>query len=318
MKNGIGAYAMNNSPMKRLHDNIAQRILGADKAIDAVLVCLLSGGHILIEDVPGVGKTSLIRALADSLALSVSRIQFTPDTLPSDITGLNLYDMPSGTFRFIPGPIMHQILLADEINRTSPRTQAALLEAMEEHCVTVDGETLPLPEPFMVAATQNPVESIGTYALPEAQMDRFLMKISLGYPSPAVSREMARRFLDGSLHEETRPVLTESEILEARQDVLKVSVHEDLIDYTASLVEFTRRSGDVLCGASPRAFLDLLQASRALAFLDGRDFCTPEDIRKNAKPVLAHRLIMSPEAMMRSINGEKIIDRALLEVSMPE
>ena len=152
---------MNESPMKRLHDNIAQRILGADEAIDAVLVCLLSGGHILIEDVPGVGKTSLIRALADSLALSVSRIQFTPDTLPSDITGLNLYDMQSGTFRFLPGPIMHQILLADEINRTSPRTQAALLEAMEEHCVTVDGETLKLPEPFMVAATQNPVESIG-------------------------------------------------------------------------------------------------------------------------------------------------------------
>ena len=168
---------MNKSPLKHLHDNIAQRILGADKAIDAVLVCLLSGGHILIEDVPGVGKTSLIRALADSLALSVSRIQFTPDTLPSDITGLSLYDMQTGTFRFLPGPIMHQILLADEINRTSPRTQAALLEAMEEHCVTVDGETLKLPEPFMVAATQNPVESIGTYALPEAQMDRFMMKI---------------------------------------------------------------------------------------------------------------------------------------------
>jgi MoxR-like ATPase len=213
---------------------------------------------------------------------------------------------------------MHQILLADEINRTSPRTQAALLEAMEEHCVTVDGETLKLPEPFMVAATQNPVESIGTYALPEAQMDRFMMKISLGYPSPAVSREMARRFLDGSLHEETRPVFTENEILDAKQAVLRISVHEDLIDYAASLVEFTRTGGDVLCGASPRAFLDLLQTARALAYLNGRDFCTPEDIRNNAKRVLAHRLIIAPEAVMRSVNGEKIIERALYEVPIPE
>ncbi len=308
---------MSRQKLQELKMNIRRRIVGKDDVIDHLITALLAGGHVLLEDVPGVGKTTLAKALADSLDLSFARIQFTPDTLPSDVTGMNLYHPNTGAFERMPGAIVHQIVLADEINRTSPKTQASLLEAMEEHSVTIDGTTIPLKEPFMVIATENPMDAVGTYPLPEAQLDRFMMKLSVGYPSEQDTLEMAGRFLDGTLSEPLCPVLTADEILEMKSDVRRTAVHDELRRYIAELIRQTRVQPETRYGASPRAVLVLIRAAQARAYLEGRDFVIPEDIIAMAKVVLPHRLVLTAEARMARISGVQVTDRAVAAVKVP-
>ncbi len=308
---------MSRQKLQELKINIRRRIVGKDEIIDYLIAALLAGGHVLLEDVPGVGKTTLAKALADSLDLSFARIQFTPDTLPSDITGMNLYRPATGSFELMPGPIVRQIVLADEINRTSPKTQASLLEAMEEHTVTIDGTTIPLEEPFMVIATENPMDAIGTYPLPEAQLDRFMMKLSIGYPSGQDTLEMADRFLDGSLAEPLRPVITAAELLEMKAAVCRTAVHDELRRYIAELIRQTRIQAETRYGASPRAVLVLIRASQARAYLEGRDFVIPEDVVSMARVVLPHRLVLTAEARMARVTGAQVTDRAIAAVKVP-
>ncbi len=308
---------MSHQKLQELKMNIRRHIIGKDPVIDHLITALLAGGHVLLEDVPGVGKTTLAKALADSLDLSFARIQFTPDTLPSDVTGMNLYHPATGSFELMPGAIVHQIVLADEINRTSPKTQSSLLEAMEEHAVTIDGTTVPIEEPFMVIATENPMDAVGTYPLPEAQLDRFMMKLSMGYPSREDTLQMASRFLDGSLTEPLRPVLTAAEILEMKSDVRRVEVHDELRGYIAELIRQTRIQPETRYGASPRAVLVLIRASQARAYLEGRDFVIPEDVITMAKVVLPHRLVLTAEARMAKFTGAQAVERAINAVKIP-
>ena len=301
----------------RLKQNIAQRLVGKREVAELLITALLAEGHVLIEDVPGVGKTTLARALADSLSLRFARIQFTPDTLPGDVTGVSVYRMQDGTFETVKGPIFHQIVLADELNRTSPKTQAALLEAMEERQVTIDGVSYPVPQPFMVIATQNPADAAGTYPLPEAQLDRFLMRLSIGYPTVDETVEMTSRFLDGSLHEETEAVMDEETLRALQEEVRKVTVHEDLMRYIAEIVKETRQHEAVRFGASPRAALALSSAVRAAAFIKGRDYVTPEDVMTQARHVLPHRLVLKPEAAMNRYDGIRVMQEILGSVRVP-
>ena len=249
-----------NNKISILKHNIEQRIVGKGDLVDKVITTLLAGGHLLIEDVPGVGKTTLARALADSLSLSFARIQCTPDTTPSDITGLSVYNPVERAFQVVPGPVLNNIVLADELNRTSPRTQSALLEVMEEHKVTIDGKPFPVPEPFMVIGTQNPSEMAGTYPLPESQLDRFMTRLSIGYPETEASQDMVSRFLEGRLHSETTPVLTARDIEEMKAEVNAVTIHENLIAYAVRIAEATRNKPELLCGASSRALLSMLRS----------------------------------------------------------
>ncbi len=308
---------MNREKLDELKQNLRRHIVGKDQLIDHIITALLAGGHVLLEDVPGVGKTTLAKALAASLDLSFARLQFTPDTLPGDVTGMNIYNAASGTFELVRGAVMHQIFLADEINRTSPKTQASLLEAMEERQVTVDGVSLPIPEPFMVIATENPMDAIGTYPLPEAQLDRFMMKLSVGYPSDQDSVEMARRFLDGSLSVPLEPVLGAAELLQMKEETARVSVHEDLIRYITAIIQETRRQPETRWGASPRSVLVMLRASQACAYLDGRDYVIPEDIIAMAAVVLPHRLVLTAEARMTRYTGRQVADKAVNAVPVP-
>ena len=243
-----------NDRVHKLKRNMEQRIVGKGDVIDKVILTLLSGGHLLLEDVPGVGKTSLAKALADSLSLSFARIQCT-------ITGLSVYSPAEGKFQVLPGPVMNNIVLADELNRTSPKTQSALLEVMEEHKVTIDGKEQQVPEPFMVIGTQNPAEMAGTYPLPESQLDRFMIRLSVGYPDPKASEDMAKRFLAGQLHDATHPVLTARDVREMQSEVSKTSIHDDLTAYAVSIVDATRNKAEISCGASPRALLSMLRCS---------------------------------------------------------
>ncbi len=300
-----------------LEQNIAKHLVGKDEQIRQVLIALLAGGHVLLEDVPGVGKTTLAKALAASLDCSFARIQFTPDTLPSDVTGMTIYHSHSGEFETVPGAVVHQIVLADEINRTSPKTQASLLEAMEEGQVTIDGTTIPLPQPFMVIATENPMDAVGTYPLPEAQLDRFMMKLSIGYPSDEDSLEMADRFLTGTLREELEPVIHAKELLAMRKEVEQVAVHRELAAYAVQIVKQTRLREETRCGASPRSVLVLLRAAQACAYLNGRNFAIPEDVRAMACLVLPHRLVLTVEAKMARCSGAQVMEQVLRTVPIP-
>ncbi len=303
--------------IKRLKENIAVIYAGNEGTIEKLIVALLSGGHVLIEDVPGVGKTTLAKTLSDSVTMDFVRIQFTPDTLPTDILGTSVFDAKNESFRVVQGPIFHQFVLADEINRTSPKTQSALLEAMEEHQVTIDGVTYPLPEPFMVVATQNPVESLGTYPLPEAQLDRFLMKISLGYPGKTEQTRLAKSFLTGELRKGVSAVLTTDELLEMMKAVKEVIFSDELVEYALSVVEATRNAKEISCGASPRAGLDLLRASQACAYMNGRDFVTPEDVIEMAKITLPHRMVLTTEARLNHYTGYQVILDVLGKLKRP-
>lgn len=277
---------------KKLRHNVSRVIVGKEQQIELILTAMLSGGHVLLEDVPGTGKTTMAKALAKSLSCGFARIQFTPDLLPSDVTGSRIYDQNSGSFTFIKGPAFTNILLADEINRATPRTQSALLECMEERQITEGGVTYSLQEPFLVIATQNPVESQGTFPLPEAQLDRFLIRLSLGYPSHEEAVQLLARFINGKPLEQISSVVTREELREAAALCGKCKVSEDVMDYMARLCEAARDPEKVRLGPSPRALLALMRASQAFAAIRGRDFVIPDDVKELAVPVLAHRILV--------------------------
>jgi len=277
--------------LERLHTNIASVFLGKPEAIRLALVTVLSEGHLLIEDVPGIGKTLLAKALARSIDCTFHRIQFTPDLLPSDLIGTSVFHQPSADFLFRPGPLFAHVVLADEINRATPRTQSALLEAMSDRQVSVDGQTLPLGPPFLVVATQNPYEFEGTYPLPESELDRFLIRIRIGYPDRAAEKEVLQQHRAGEPVEQLRAVLDSSQVIALQQQVRAVRVDDSLNDYILDLVNVTRTHADVYLGASTRAALALYRASQALALLEGRDYAVPDDIKRLAEPVLAHRVL---------------------------
>lgn len=297
--------------------SIEKIIVGKREVIEYALITLLAGGHLLLEDVPGVGKTTLAKNLALTIGCGFTRIQFTPDTLPSDVTGLSIYNMHSGKFEYLKGAIMNHIILADEINRTSPKTQASLLEAMEEKQVTVDGITYALSKPFMVIATQNPIDYLGTYNLPEAQLDRFMMKLSIGYPDVGEEKIMAERFLDHQLGLTLEAVTDGTTILQMQKEVEAVKVHQDLVSYVTKIVQETRKDSNISLGASPRATLALLRAAQAHAYLKGRNYCIPDDIIKLIGPVLAHRIILSPEARLSQTKVEKLLKTIMSKVHVP-
>ncbi len=305
------------SVVTRVVDNVEKVIIGKTDEIQLILFALLCEGHILIEDVPGVGKTMLARAIARSIGCSFRRIQFTPDMLPSDVTGVSVFNQKTGEFEFRPGPIMAQIVLTDEINRATPKTQSALLEAMEERQITVDGVTYPMARPFLVLATQNPIEYEGTFPLPEAQVDRFMMRISLGYPTP--KDEMAMLDMQREVHpiETIGQVIEVNELLAAQEAVKKIYVDDLIKEYIISLVTATRQHPDVYLGASPRASLALYKTSRARAAVLGRDYVIPDDIKALAEPTLAHRLIISPSARIKNVDPRAVVEETLGSVPVP-
>jgi MoxR-like ATPase len=300
-----------------IRSNIERVIQGKSHEVRLALAALTAEGHLLIEDVPGVGKTMLAKAMARSFDCSFRRIQFTPDLLPTDITGVNVYNQERGDFEFKPGAVFANIVLGDEINRASPKTQSALLESMEERQVTVDGETYQLGVPFMVVATQNPIEHEGTYPLPEAQLDRFTMRLSLGYPGAEVEAEILATHGTASTLEDIEPVTDASGAKRMIAIARQVYVADSLRRYIVDVAEATRRHPDVYLGASPRAAIMLLRASRALAASDGRDYAIPDDIKALVIPVLAHRLIVSADAAMGGRNAETVLTEALDEVPIP-
>jgi MoxR-like ATPase len=302
---------------ERILDNVEKVIIGKEAEVRLALVCLLCAGHLLIEDVPGVGKTMLARSLAKSTGCEFKRIQFTPDILPSDVTGVSVFNQKSGDFEFRPGPIVAEIVLADEINRATPKTQSSLLEAMEEHRVTVDGVTRDLPRPFMVLATQNPIEYEGTFPLPEAQLDRFLMRVHLGYPTNTdevlmMDSQQVKHPVD-SLEQ----VTDAAEIIQIQQAVKEIYVDPLIKQYIVGLVDMTRQHESVYLGASPRGSLALYRTAQAQAMLDGRDYVIPDDVKELAYATLGHRVIVSPSARVKSVNAADIILSCLERVPVP-
>jgi MoxR-like ATPase len=300
-----------------VRENISRVIVGKDAVIELVLVALMSDGHILIEDVPGIGKTTLAKAIARSIGCTFKRIQFTPDLVPSDVTGVNIYNQARGAFEFRPGPVIAQVVLADEINRATPRTQSALLEAMEERQVTVDGETLPLPLPFLVLATQNPIELEGTFPLPEAQLDRFLLRLKMGYPSEDDEDTMLSRFAEASPLIELAPVISAEELRGLAALAARVYCEPVVRRYIVRLVAATRAHPGLELGASPRASLALFRAARSLAAVRGRSFVLPDDAKELAPAVLPHRLILSSQTRLRGRDPSAIVQEVLDSVPAP-
>ena len=298
-------------------ENIKKIIIGKDAAVELAVVTLLCRGHALIEDVPGVGKTMLARSIARSTGCTFRRIQFTPDLLPSDITGVSIYNQQSGSFEFKPGPILSQLVLADEINRATPKTQSALLESMDEQQVTVEGVTHPLPEPFTVMATQNPIEYEGTFPLPEAQLDRFLTTIKLGYPS--IEQELAIVSSQEQAHpiESLEEVVTAEQILDVQGSVRNVYVDDLIREYIVTLVDRTRTHPDAALGSSPRGSLALFRGAQALSLIRGRDFALPDDVKELAEPMLSHRIIVSPAGRMRGVQSSDVVAALVEEVPVP-
>ena len=301
----------------RIIDNVSKVIVGKRSVIEHALAALVAQGHVLVEDVPGVGKTMLAKSISASVGCSFKRIQFTPDLLPSDVSGISVYSQQRGEFEFRPGPIMSQVVLADEINRATPKTQSAMLEAMEELQVTVDGVTHNLEHPFIVMATQNPIEYEGTFPLPEAQLDRFLMRLSLGYPT--FTEEMSVIEIQETTHpiDDLEAVATPEEVISMQEAAKQIYVDQVVRSYIVSLVEATREQRDVALGASPRASLGLFRASRALALVQNRDYVIPDDIRDLAVSVIAHRLILSSSARMRGVRAADVVQDLLNQVAVP-
>lgn len=298
-------------------DNVRCVIVGKESVAELALIALLCGGHMLIDDVPGTGKTVLSKTFASSLSLGFKRVQCVPDMLPSDVVGVNFFDMKENEFRFVKGPVFTNILLADEINRAMPKTQSGLLEAMEEHQVTVDGATYTLEEPFMVIATQNPVETKGTFDLPEAQLDRFLIKTGMGYPDLLESVEILTRKLSAQNKNVTHGSVDKETVLRAREELEAVYVHKDLLSYAAEICEETRRGSEVLLGASPRAMIALVRVAQGFAALSDRDFVLPDDIKRAAVPVLSHRIVFNNSFFHRQNMGEDYIAAVLERVTVP-
>jgi len=302
---------------KRIGNNISQVIVGKEPAIELLLVALLAEGHVLVEDLPGLGKTLLAKSLARSIGGTFKRVQFTPDLLPADITGFNVYNQQSGQFTYQPGPVMANVLLADEINRTIPRTQSSLLESMEERQVTVDGRTYPLPHPFLVLATQNPIELEGTFPLPEAQLDRFLLRIHLGYPEKNEEIDILHRFREKDPLAQLQSVTHPQEVVEMQQARKKIRVSPPIKEYITAIVRATRSHPALRFGASPRGSLGLMRAGQALALLRGRDYVLPDDIQELALPILAHRLILREEERLRGEIPENILTGLLKQIPVP-
>ena len=300
----------------RLNSNISHALRGKGDQINLALLALVSEGHLLLEDVPGVGKTSLARAMAESISGSWHRIQFTPDLLPSDVTGISIWNQARAQFEFKPGPVFSNIVVGDEINRASPKTQSALLEVMEERQVTVDGEPHPVPRPFVVVATQNPIEMEGTYNLPEAQLDRFLLKMDIGYPDLAAEADIVLS-RHGGPPPVLDPVVSLEEVTQMVAITARVRLDPQLVQYAVGLVQATRQTADARLGASPRGSLNLLRASQSLAAAEGRAFAIADDVKRLAVPVLAHRLLIAPEAQLRGVTADRVIGDLLTTVAVP-
>ena len=301
----------------RVTENVQRVIVGKDEVIELAMVALLCEGHVLIEDVPGIGKTTLAKALARSLNCTFQRIQFTPDLLPSDVTGIYFFNQKAQEFQFRPGPVMSQILLADEINRATPRTQSALLEAMQERQITVDGETKPLPRPILVLATQNPLEFEGTFPLPEAQVDRFLLKIKIGYPTEEEENRILLRFEQDDPLGDLQPVATAEELLNLQAEVRRVHVERSVREYLVRVVRATREHPSVDLGVSPRGTLSLYKTAQALAAIRGRDYVIPDDVKALAPYVLTHRILISPQTRLRGRTPEEVVMEVINEVPVP-
>lgn len=303
--------------VKRLKDAIGTVLVGKEKMTELVLIAILARGHILLEDVPGTGKTMLAKSIAKCLEAKFRRVQFTPDVLPSDVTGIQFFNPKDQEFQLRPGPVMTNILLADEINRATPRTQSSLLEVMEERQVTIDGETLPLPKPFIVIATQNPIDSQqGTFTLPEAQMDRFLLQINVGYPTLAEERQMLSMYREVEPIDSLDVILTLEEIAEMQSELKKVAISADVENYMLKIITTTRQSEFVEVGVSPRGTLGLMRAIQARAYIHGRDYCSPEDVKEMAPYVLSHRLVLSIEGSMRKTKQD-VLDEIVKKVEVP-
>jgi MoxR-like ATPase len=306
--------------LTRVQQSVQSVIRGKDDVIRLALVGLLARGHLLIEDVPGVGKTTLAHALARSFNCAFQRIQFTSDMLPSDVIGVSVFSQQTQRFEFRPGPIFANIVLADEINRTTPKTQSALLEAMNENQVTVDNHTSPLPQPFMVMATQNPIEHHGTYPLPESQLDRFLMRLKIGYPSAESEKEILQNFAESDPLANIRPVMTAAEVVEIQNQVRRVRVDEELVNYTLAIVEKTRQHEYLSLGVSPRGSMMLYRAAQALAFLEGRDYCIPDDFKRLILPVFSHRCVVSSRylsTLKKSDQSEAVLEGIIDSTPVP-
>ncbi|PYI50631.1 AAA family ATPase [Paenibacillus flagellatus] len=303
--------------IERIVYHVEKAIVGKRESIESAVVAFLCGGHILLEDVPGVGKTMLVRALAKTVGASFKRIQCTPDLLPSDVTGVSIYNQKTGQFEFRPGPVMANVVLADEMNRASPKTQSALLEAMEEKQLTVDGETYRLPEPFVLLATQNPIEHEGTFPLPEAQLDRFLLKIRLGYPEETHEVDMLGRLQDRHPLDEVKTVLLREEWASLQRDVRQVHVEDTLKQYIVRLLSATRAHPDVALGASPRASFALMRVAQAKAYCAGRGYVVPDDIKSMAVQTIAHRLVLHPDARYTGKTAEAVVKQLIASVPVP-